>query len=80
MELKGRDIFDKVNFISRAHWGMSTNFEAAMSLVLEIAVENHCTQEELPKAVICVTDMEFNYASQTDRETYTNHIKQMFAA
>lgn len=80
VEMKGSDIFDKINFISHAAWGYSTNFEAAMELVLDIAVQNRCDQEDLPKAVVCVTDMEFNQASRTDRITYTKHVQRMFAA
>ena len=80
VELKGRDIFDKVSFISKADWGGSTNFGAAMWLVLNIAVRNRCKQEDLPKALICITDMEFNSASRNrSRETYTQYVKQMFA-
>lgn len=78
--LKGRSIFDKINFVLKAQWGMSTNFEAAMQLVLDIAVQNRCAQKELPKALICITDMEFNCASRTNRATYTQHVQQMFAA
>lgn len=80
VQLQGKDIFEKVSFIRKANWGYSTDFEAAMRLVLEIAVRNGCAQEELPKAVVCITDMEFNYASRTDRTTYTEHVRQMFAA
>ena len=80
VEMKGRNIYEKVRFMERAAWGLSTDFEAAMRLVLEIAVRNRCTQEELPKALICVTDMEFNRATRMDRATYTRHVQQMFAS
>jgi len=79
VELQGRDIMDKVNFIRKADWGYSTNFEAAMQLVLDIAVENKCTQKDLPKALICITDMEFDRASRSDRTTYTRNIQKKFA-
>lgn len=78
-ELKGDNIFEKVAFLHRSPWGFNTNFEAAMQLVLDVAVRNRCTQEELPKALICVTDMEFDYASRSmDRKTYYQHIQEMF--
>lgn len=79
VEMRGSDIFEKINYISRADWGYSTNFEAAMELVLDIAVQNRCTQEDLPKAVVCVTDMEFNYLIHTNRYTYTKYVQRMFA-
>ena len=80
VQLQGRNIFDKVNFISRAGWGLSTDFEAAMQLVLNIAVRNQCPQNELPKALICITDMEFNQAYGGNRLCFSQYIKQMFAS
>lgn len=79
VELKGSNIFEKVTLVNNADWGYNTNFEAAMRLVLDVAVRNQCKQEELPKALICVTDMEFDRASnQTDRITYYEHVQKMF--
>ena len=77
--LKGKDIFEKVHFLQKSDWGFSTDFEAAMKLVLDVAVKNHCKQEDLPKALICVTDMEFDMASRNkDRKTYFQHVQEMF--
>jgi len=78
VELQGRDIFDKISFIRKADWGFDTNFEAAMEQVLEIAVRNHCTQAELPKALVCITDMEFNAASCSGHSTYYENVRKMF--
>ena len=80
VELKGADLFDKVQFINKAPWGYNTDFMAAMELILDIAVRNHCTQQELPKALICITDMEFDLADKINRSTFSQHIKQMFAS
>jgi hypothetical protein len=81
VDLKGDNIFEKVAFLQRADWGYNTNFEAAMKLVLDVAVQNRCKQEDLPKALICVTDMEFDSASRSlDRKTYYQHIQEMFQA
>jgi hypothetical protein len=80
VELQGDTIFDKVRFIRRADWDGSTNFEAAMNLVLKIAKKNKCRQADLPKAVICVTDMDFDQASAVNRDTYASNIQKMFAA
>lgn len=78
VELQGRDIFDKISFIRKADWGFDTNFEAAMEQVLETAVRNHCSQAELPKALVCITDMEFNAASCSGHSTYYENVRKMF--
>jgi len=80
VELKGADLFDKVQFLDKAPWGYNTNFMTAMQLVLDIAVRNQCSQQELPKALICITDMEFDSAHKINRGTFSQHIKQMFAS
>lgn len=79
-ELRGNTLREKVQLLRQAAWGMSTNFQAAMELILKLAVENHCTQEELPKALVVVTDMEFNRADHSvQRETFTQRIQREFA-
>jgi len=79
IELQGANFFDRVQFINKAPWGFNTNFIAAMQLVLDIAVRSHCSQQQLPKALICITDMEFDSAHNINRATFSQHIKQMFA-
>lgn len=60
VEVEGVDFCDKVSRMFRADWGGSTNIEAAFDLMLETAIENHCSQEELPADLIVISDMEFN--------------------
>lgn len=43
----------------------NTNIEATMDLVLQTAIANHCTQDELPARVIIVSDMGFDSATTT---------------
>lgn len=43
-------------------WGLSTNFNAAMRAILDVCVQNNVPADEVPKALICITDMEFDKA------------------
>jgi hypothetical protein len=52
----------QVNALKAAPWGASTNFEAAMQLLLD---EAEC-QEDLPKMLICFSDQQFDAASHKD--------------
>lgn len=46
-----------------ANWGMSTNFEATFDLILKAAKSNNLPEEEMPKTLYCISDMEFNEAA-----------------
>lgn len=80
-ELRGNTLQEKVMLLRQADWGYSTDFYAAMKLILKLAVKNRCPQEDLPKALVVVTDMEFNQAdSAVPQETFSRKIRREFAA
>ena len=60
VEIQGIDFCDKVVRILRAEWGGSTNIEAAFDLMLEVAITYNCSQDEIPKNLIVISDMEFD--------------------
>lgn len=60
VEIEGVDFCDKVARMSHADWGMNTNIEAAFDLMLRTAIDNNCTQDEIPKNLIIISDMEFD--------------------
>ena len=60
VEVEGVDFCDKVVRMSNADWGGSTNVEAAFDLMLKTAIDNGCTQNEIPQNLIIISDMEFN--------------------
>jgi len=60
VKVEGADFCDKVQRMSRADWGGSTNVEAAFDLMLNTAIQNNCSQDEIPQNLIIISDMEFN--------------------
>lgn len=46
----------------RAPWGMSTNLEAAMKRIVEVAVKHDVPKEDMPKSLIVFSDMQFDAA------------------
>lgn len=62
IETKGVDFVDKVQRIYRTNLVDDTNIEAVFDLLLDTAIKNHCTQDDLPQNVIIISDMEFNMA------------------
>ena len=60
----------------------NTNLEATFDLILDTAIRHNLTQEDLPKNLLIVSDMEFDAATTAHRDVYTlmEAIEQKFAA
>ena len=77
--VKGDTITQKINFISKAEWGMNTDLEKALLKILDVAIENHCSQEEMPKSLIIISDMEIDYCtSQKHRENFYDYVFRVY--
>jgi hypothetical protein len=60
VKTEGVDFCDKVVRMSSAEWGGSTNIEAAFDMILDVAIKNRLSQDEIPENLIVISDMEFN--------------------
>lgn len=60
VQVQGNTITEKVRNINKADWNMNTNLYNALIKILEVAVENQCSQEEMPKSLIIISDMEID--------------------
>lgn len=61
--IKGETLAQKLQNIDYNHWGCNTNIEAAMNHILSIGIKNHVSADEMPKALIIISDMEFDSCS-----------------
>lgn len=61
VKFEGVDTFDKFQRARRADWGMSTNVEAAMDLLLKTALKNNVPASDMPSVLYIFSDMEFNH-------------------
>lgn len=61
VEIKGKDIFEKVNYCSSFNEIANTDIEAVFKLILQTAVKNNLPQEEMPSRIYIISDMEFDY-------------------
>ena len=61
VEIEGVDFCDKVQRMSGADWGGSTNVEAAFDMMLDVAIKNRLSQSDIPENLIIISDMEFNH-------------------
>jgi len=68
--LKGETLAQKIRSIDMSDWQMNTNLQAAFDHVLEIAVMNHVPTEDMPKALIVISDMEIDHCGDEDWTFY----------
>lgn len=52
-----REIYHEV---IKASWGYNTNFEAAYTMLLELAQKAKVSQDDMPEYILCLSDMEFD--------------------
>jgi hypothetical protein len=62
IETDGIDFCDKVARIYRTNLCENTNIKATFDLILKTALDNHLTEDELPKSIIIISDMQFDSA------------------
>ncbi len=73
--LKG-DINQRIEQLMESDWGMNTNFMAVFKLILDKAIKNNLSQDDLPKTILVISDMEFDEAD--DNNTNYEAVKKMF--
>jgi len=60
--IKGSTIQDRVNCLSNASWGMSTDLQKTFQVILDTAVKNAIAEYEMPNKLLIISDMEFDQA------------------
>lgn len=72
-KLSGNNIFEKVSCLRDAEWGMSTNIQSSFDSILKTAITNKIHNDDMPKTLFIVSDMEFNYCgSRTNFDIIKN--------
>ena len=82
VEVKGKDILQKVEYCASYNEAANTNIEAVFDLLLNTAVKNSLPQEDMPSKLIIISDMEFDWCAEggndmtvfeTFRKKYSEH-------
>lgn len=69
-KIKGKTLKQILSNIDYDNWNGSTNCEAAFNLILDTAIKNHVPTDEMPKSLIIISDMEFNWCGDGDWTFY----------
>lgn len=54
-------LYEKLELMHAYNDCTDTNIESVFELILETAIDNHMNQDDLPKNILVLSDMEFNY-------------------
>lgn len=74
----GDTLKEKVCNMLKADWGMNTDLEKAFDLILTTAISSNATQEEMPKKLIIISDMQFDSANRHGRKTLFEEMSSKF--
>lgn len=58
--VEGRTLARRAMNLKNGHWGGSTNLEGAFDRILQLALDSNSPQDDMPKALIVISDMEIN--------------------
>ncbi|MEN6317122.1 MAG: DUF2828 family protein [Clostridiaceae bacterium] len=78
VEIKGKDIYDKVKYTASFNEVANTNIQKVFELILRTAVKNKMAQSKLPATIYIISDMEFDRCAEGADITNFNHAKSLF--
>lgn len=68
--LRGETLEQKIRNVSKARWQMNTDLKATFDKVFDIAKKNDISQEDMPKAIVVISDMEIDRCGNRDWTFY----------
>ena len=77
-EIKRKTLAQIFSNLDYRGWQMNTDCEAAFNLILDTAIKNHVEPSEMPKSLIIISDMEFDYCGNR-QWTFYDKMKAKFA-
>lgn len=79
IEVKGKTLLEKLQYISSFNEVADTNLQAVFELILNTAVKNQISADEMPERIIIISDMEFNLCVKDGKMTNFEYAKHIFA-
>ena len=67
------NIIKKIQYLKSAPWGGSTNIGRALEMILNVALVNKISKEDMPKKMVIFSDMQFDQATD-----YHDHFRTGF--
>ena len=77
-KIQGTTLNEIINNFNTDGWGNNTDLKAALRMILMTGIENHVPQEEMPKSLIIISDMEIDRCESSGWSFY-DHMRQVYA-
>lgn len=71
--------YERIRQLETAEWGMNTDLEAVYSLILNKAIQNSLTEEDMPTKILIISDMEFDRCAQNNSDSAFSMINRMYS-
>lgn len=78
VQVLGKNLENKLQLIENSQWDMNTDIEKAFKAILSSAVKANAPQEEMPKILYIISDMEFDACTENSELTNFENAKEMF--
>lgn len=75
VEVTGNTLYEQVRAALSSDWGMNTDFEKALSTLLDTAQRHSMKQSDFPETLIVVTDMQFDQSILNTNRDWTFYKK-----
>lgn len=75
----GSSLYDRYKRLESADWGGSTNLQATFDLILNKAVNHKLSQNDMPKRVVIISDMQFDSIDRGSSMTNFEMIKKKYS-
>lgn len=76
--LNASSLFDKIQLLRKAPWDMNTDLQSVFNLVLHTANAQKTKNENMPKRIIIISDMQFDSACTANNKTNYQNIKRTY--
>lgn len=76
---RSKSLHERLTIAKDANWGMNTNFKAVFDMILKTAIDYNISEEEMPKTLYCVSDMEFDKATMVNKSTNFEAIVEAYS-
>ncbi|MBR1604175.1 MAG: DUF2828 family protein [Synergistaceae bacterium] len=80
VEIKGRDIYEKVKYCMGFNEIANTNLQKVFQLILNAAHNHEVKQPDMPEALYIISDMEFDRCVEDASMTNFDYAKKLFKA
>lgn len=76
--VRDESIYNRWARLVQADWGGSTNLQATFELILNKAIAHGLSQNDMPKKLFIISDMQFNIADRNNNITNFQEIKNKY--